>query len=491
MSSCSTSCLGASSPATLTELVAIGAADAYLTADPTITFFRFRYNKYTNFAMEAINQTFQSQVSFGSETQLTLNRTGDLIYYQYVVIDLPGIRAVPNPGNLCGVGGIQFPCMDLDLDNPNAMCDPCGDGQPPVPWPANCCSSEEPDSNDDDPFNVPNFLDGFDSCTGLPHPFCHYTDAIGQYLVRRACLVIGGQVIDTVYNDFMFMWEELAGKVGARLTEMIGKRFTRAQLVADSLYDRRLWVPLPFSYTRTAGNALPLVSLQFHGVQISVSFERLVKCIVVSDCNALVLKTNSCQAISQNDMQAMLETTYIYLDILERDRFAVGAFEQLITQVQCFSTIINKSQAQLTLNFNHPTIELIWAVRRQCQEDMNNHFNFSGKYGRDPVLSASLRFNNQSRFAGQPGPYFRLVQPYQHHSNIPDGYIYCYSFALNPEDAQPSGSVNLSRIDSCELLLDLQPEMFDNNGNVTVMVFARNWNVLRFRQGLAGIAFSS
>lgn len=482
MSAAGDCCYGATAGGTITELIAVGAADKYLTSDPTITFWRFRYSKYTNFAMESIEQPFTSTVAFGSDVQVTLNRTGDLVFYQYVVIDLPGIRAVSGGDSTCGVSSTNFPCFSND-NSPMGACDPCGDESPED---RGCCNSN---SAQESP--VDDFLGSEDLCTGLAGPWAHYTNAIGQFLIRRACLVIGGQVIDTLYNDFMFMWEELAGKVGARLTEMIGKRYTRVQLIADSFYDRRLWVPLPFSYTQTSGNALPLVSLQFHGVQISVCFEQLQRCVIQSDCSALVLKTRDCTPLVAQDLSARLESTYIYLDIQERDRFAVGAFEQLVTQVQMYVTNTRIDTVRLQLNFNHPVIELIWAVRRKCQEAKNNHFNYAGKWNLDPVNHVSLRFNNLPRFSGKSGKYFRLVQPYQHHSLKPDAYIYCYSFALNPEDAQPSGSVNMSRIDNCELLLDLQPELFDSDGEVTVMVFGRNWNIFRYRQGLGGLAYTN
>lgn len=487
MSAAGDCCYGATSGGTLTELIAVGALDKYLTSDPTITFWRFRYAKHSNFAMESIEQPFTSTVAFGSDVQATLNRTGDLIFYQYVVIDLPGIRAVvpDNSTSVCGIGSSNFPCAPSSQDGPLSHCDPCGDG---VPVEKVCCNQPPPEEDIDTEFLGDDVL-----CTGIPGPWAHYTNAIGQFLIRRACLVIGGQVIDTLHNDYMFMWEELAGKVGARLTEMIGKRYTRVQLIADSYHDRRLWVPLPFSYTQTSGNALPLVSLQFHGVQISVAFEQLQRCVVQSSCDALVLKARDCTPLTNQDLSARLDTTYVYLDITERDRFAVGAFEQLITQVQAYITNVRIDTVRLQLNFNHPVIELIWAVRRRCQELQNNHFNYSGKYNLDPVKYVSLRFNNLPRFSGKDGKYFRLVQTYQHHSLIPDAYVYCYSFALNPEDAQPSGSVNLSRIDNVELLLDLQKELFQNdpNAEVTVMVFGRNWNVFRYREGLGGLAFTT
>ena len=235
--SASATCAGASAGGTLTELIALGAADQYLTANPTITFFRFRYNKHTNYAMEAIEQPFNSQVSFGSDCQVTLNRTGDLIYFMYVMIDLPAIKAVDNTQGVCGIGSPQFPCA--------SACDPCNDGEPPEACDA-CCPTSS--SVQEDEFNTDFGADvdafgNFDTCVGQEGPWACWTNAIGQYLVQRACLVIGGQVVSVLYADFLYMWEELAGKPGKRLTEMIGKRFTRAQLIADSQEDRRLYVP--------------------------------------------------------------------------------------------------------------------------------------------------------------------------------------------------------------------------------------------------------
>jgi len=476
MSSTGAACIGASAGGTLTELIALGAANVYLNKDPTITFWRFRYNKYTNFAMEHIEQPFQTQVAFGSDTQVTLNRTGDLIFYQYVVIDLPGIIACQSTTAVCGIGSNQFPCCD--------PCDPCGDGPPPecicpVPVVSSFPEDDEVVLEDED----------LDICTGLQRPWAHYTNAIGQFLIRRACLVIGGQIIDTLYNDYLFMWEELSGQPGKRLLEMIGKRFTRAQLVADSKEDRRLYVPLPWWFTQTSGNALPLVSLQFHGVQVHVCFEDLRKAVQVSDCDVLVVKCRDCQPLTNNDLRATLDTLYVYLDIEERDRFATGSFEQLITQVQQFNLCTKTCQVRINLNFNHPMIELIWAVRRKCQELCNNHFNYSGKWGRDPIRFVHLRLNNLPRFSGREGRWFRLVQPYQWHTNIPDAFVYCFSFALHPEEAQPSGSCNFSRIDNVELIFDLQETLSEEE--VSVLVFGRNINVFRYREGLGGIAFSN
>lgn len=480
---CSTigSCGGLSQGGALTELVAKGAVDAYLTDCPTVTMFKFRYNKYTNFVMETVAQQFQTSVSFGSDSSLVINRNGDLLYWQYVMITIPGIIACGSAA-APSFGTLQYPCCD--------PCDPCGDGPAPE---CVCPGVSSPSETAATTFvETAAGLEEIDTCTGLVRPWAHYTNAIGQYLVKKACLAIGGQAIDSLFNDYLFMWEELSGQPGKRLTEMVGKRFTIAQLVADSKNERTLYVPLPWWFTMISGNALPLVALQFHSLTVHVCFAPLAGAIQVSDCSGItVLKCSDGQPISNADLRAQLLSTYIYLDIEERTQFACACFEKLITQVQGQYFPGSGSSISVQLQFNHPIIEMIWAVRRRCQDLCGNHFNYSGKWGRDPIVGANLLLNNQVRFANLPANYYRLVQPYQFHTNIPDGFIYNYSFALSPEDPQPSGSSNWSRIDSINFSVDLQPELAASGEPVDLIIFVRNWNVLKFKDGLAGLLFAN
>lgn len=475
LNSC-TSTAGATSGGSLAQLIALGSADKHLTSNPDVTYWRVRIQKCTNFAMESILQNFQSATTFGTEISATLNRTGDLVYFLYVLIDIPAIAAQAVPSGTLMPTCNPFPCLNL--------CDPCDDG----PEEGQC--TDYP-NGDGDVFDTDDNFDDFDEiddCSGLVRPYCHWVNAIGFAAVSRASFSIGGQIIDTVYSHYMFMWEELSGQPGKRLTEMIGKRHTIAQLVADSQFDRRLYVPLPFYFTQHSGNALPLVSLQFHSVQVQVCFADLSKLIQTSDCNVQVMKCCSGTPITPQDMNAMLDITYVYLDMEERDRFAVGSFQQLITQVQEYSCTTNNARVTAQLNFNHPVLEMFWAVQRKCQADANNTFVYSGYKGRDPVRRATLRLNNLCRF-DREGPYFRMVQPYQFHTLIPTEFIYDYSFALHPESCQPSGSLNMSRIDNTDLTLCLQSELAGKEN--AVYVFARNFNILRFKEGLGGLLYSN
>lgn len=517
---------GTTQGAALVQLVACGAADVNLTANATVTFWRTKVNKCTNFAMETIQQNFNSSAQFNTEVQLTVNRTGDLIYWMYALVDLPAIAAVPvEPGRPC----CGFPCS-----NP---CDPCEDGEEECgPCDLNRSGSRvlggvfeqsgisrassynggsgsgsgssssfssssgsgngrggdgsSSSGSGSSSFSSSDSINSEpDRCTGLRRPYCHWVNEIGHVVIERSTISIGGQCIDTLYNHFLHMWEELAGQPGKRLEEMIGKRNTTAALVNDSHYNRRLYVPLPFWFTRDPGLALCIVSLQFHSIQISLKIAPLEKLIQVSDCNTSVVKCCDGTTITRQDINLTLDTEYVYLDMEERDRFATGCFQQLIQQVQQYSTSSSQGSAiTAQLNFNHPCIEVIWAFQRQCQAKRNNWFNYSGAFGRDPVTRCQLRLNNLCRF-DRESTYFRLVQPYQHHTCIPKNFVYCYSFALCPELSQPSGSLNFSRIDSIEFQACVQPAI--SKECIALYMFARTWNVIRFRDGLGGLLYSS
>jgi hypothetical protein len=503
----SSNAAGVTSGGTLCQLIALGAADTHLTACPTVTFWRLRIQKCTNFAMESIMQTYTGTVAWGSEVQITLNRTGDLVYWMYVILDIPAIRAIKQCSSGSGRDRERFGGFGFGGFPFAQVCDACDDGRAPNRCNSefssecsdNCsdsCSDDGSCSSDRDRDHSSS--EGHSCCgserdetLGLRRPFCNWVDSIGFAAIHRAAFSIGGQVIDTVYSHFMHMWEELSGQPGKRLEEMIGHTPfpNRAALVEMSKHNRRLYVPLPFYFTRNSGNTLPLVSLQFHALQVHIHFAPLGKLIQVSDCDTLVVKCCDGQPIGQNDMRSYLDTTYVYLDQEERDRFAVGSFQQLITQLQHYSVAGNTAeQIVAQLNFNHPTLELIWAVQRQCQAVANNTFNYSGAWGRDPIRRAKLLINNLCRFERE-AEYFRMVQPYQCHTNIPHGFIYVYSFALFPEDCQPSGSLNFSRIDNVEFSVCLQEAIAATA--VNLLVFGRNWNILRFKEGLGGLLYSN
>jgi hypothetical protein len=107
-------------------------------------------------------------------------------------------------------------------------------------------------------------------------------------------------------------------------------------------------------------------------------------------------------------------------------------------------------------------------------------------WGENPVVTAKLQLNGQDRFSEREGTYFDLVQPWQHHTRAPDTGINLYSFALRPEEHQPSGSCNFSRIDNATLQLVLSNATVEGTNTAKVRVYAVNYNVLRVMSGMGG-----
>ncbi len=486
------------------QMIGLGAMDAYLIKGASVTFFRFRYARYTNFAMEGVGQTFQTTPQFGGHSQIMLNRVGDLVYYMYAVVELPAIRAVRHGkshsnNNMAddamhsdGGGGdysygkpngaSQYPAAQGYNAGAAASCHCNGAAS------ADCAAHQYSASYGNSDAEA--YSNECDSVPADDKPWVHYANAVGQLLIRRAVLVVGGHQTDQLYSDYLYMWEELTGKAGKRLREMIGKRKSRKQLIKDAREKQRFYVPLPWYFTQTSGNALPLCSLQFHGVSVHIDWERLSKCVVVSHDDVTPVKVEDGCKLGANDLKAWLDTTYIYLDIQERNRFSLADFDQLITQTQMHSvTSSHTSNVSMQIPFNHPISVLMWAVRRKYNEDKNNYFNYAGINGKDPIEEVSLRFNNLPRFQGREGKYYRLVQPYQHFSSVPKAFVYAYSFALFPEEPQPSGSVNMSRIDNVEMQFTLQAGL--EKEQTTIIMIAKNFNILRYSSGLAGCLFNA
>jgi len=167
------------------------------------------------------------------------------------------------------------------------------------------------------------------------------------------------------------------------------------------------------------------------------------------------------------------------------------------------------------LNFNHPCKELVWVVT-DGDADNNNWMNYTTDASdatkkivvtdktdsaileklaadcitsKNPINFAKLVLNGNDRFAQRDGLYFNLVQPFQHHENVPSNAgINVYSFALKPEEHQPSGTLNMSRIDTANLNVSSD---YSSANNKNLNVYTVNYNVLRIMSGMGGIAYSN
>ena len=296
---------------------------------------------------------------------------------------------------------------------------------------------------------------------------------VGHALIDEVSIEIGGQTIDKHYGDWLSIWNELTqtaekedgynamiGNISVLTTFGAGTDGAASGTPATTLY-----IPLQFWFCRNPGLALPLIALQYHEVKFNITFAAL----------SAIAKSYS----NSPSLDASLYVEYIYLDTDERRQFAQVQHEYLIEQLQftgAESVNSGSSSMKSKLALNHPCKELVWVIH----EDANDPADYSGAGSNgNSVVDAKLQLNGQDRFSTRSGDYFNLVQPYQHHTRIPADGIYVYSFALNPEQHQPSGTVNMSRIDNATLQLST-----NISGAGKLRVYAVNYNVLRIMAGI-------
>jgi len=310
--------------------------------------------------------------------------------------------------------------------------------------------------------------------------FVLYKNYVGLQLLKNVVVEIGGQQIDKQYSDWMYIWNELSLPDGKRdgYNKMVGED----GLELSKTNNNKLFVPLEFWFCRNVGLALPLIALQYHEVKFKIEFASLSDVTVEftsgSDGSLPTTFREGSTSIAFPNVNIWVD--YIYLDTDERRKFAQLSHEYLIEQLQFTGEESISSSTQTRLNFNHPVKELVWVEKSATASR-----DFS--YG-DKLESALLKLNGNDRFARRDGKYFSHVQPYQHHTNIPDTNIKVYSFAIKPEEHQPSGTLNMSRIDSAILAQKYSTTPASSD---TVSIFAVNYNVLRILSGMGGLAYSN
>jgi len=479
----------------LLQLVAYGAQDAYITGNPHITFWKVMYKRHTNFAMEAMRVNFTGTAQYGQRVVAIVNRNADLIYRTYLEVTLPDTSAVATgnakdvywtPGGMRRLGWLMMEKVEVEIG-----------GQ---------------------------VIDR------------HY----GEWWYLWESLTA---TIDQVSKaDSM-----LGGPVGG----------TKTTITSCNGRPQVLYIPFGFWFNRNPGLALPLIALQYHDVHFNVWFRKATDLVTTYNTWLPGAPPNtggdnwsgiaSAAAALPPPKDAAIYIDYIYLDTDERRRFAQDSHEYLIEQLQySLPQTITSAQARLDLTLNHPIKELVWlfqdARRLDCSLPSGTPPDFYsgnsitaggngattqslGGYTQpfaydDIVNRARIQLNGQDRFDERYGDYFWKVQPYQHHTGgampllnafvIEDGTntnkdkvlqgtvnpINMYSFALQPEEHQPSGTCNFSRIDTATLVFD-SVKAGGVSGYPTkdtpfvFRLYAINYNVFRVMSGMGGLAYSN
>ena len=322
--------------------------------------------------------------------------------------------------------------------------------------------------------------------------YVSWTNNIGCFIIDWVELQFGGEPIDRISGDLLDIFMDITTPSGKKqpLYDMIGKYSTfNNNTQTEAL---KLLIPIPFWFCRSIEKALPLISMQYTDIKLVFQFKSFDKCWYK-------LSNGSTPDSTPSITKANLICNFIYLDVFERTKFAKAQnHEYLIEQFQTlngFQLAQNLINANVRLFFNHNIKELYWTYRTNIATSYNDYNNYANvtNYGTSneliiaPFNEMNLRFNGNDRFEKLAETFFRLYQPYKHHSSGTNDYIYMYSFALTPEDTQPSGTCNFSKLDNITLNLDCSASIPSG----IINVYAINYNILRIQNGMSGLLFSS
>jgi hypothetical protein len=429
----------------LVQLVAIGAQDVALTGDPEITFFSSLYRPYINFAMEEQPQSFTGTQDFGGEVQLSVNRNGDLIMQSLLEVTLPAVQV-----------------------------------------------------------------------TGDNATF-QWAPMIGNTLIKHVIVEIGGVDIDKHWGDFYNIWNELTIPEEKRegYNTMIGQqnmKYNKTDPADIVVYEdglqtplasqpaTTLQIPLQFWFCTNSGLALPLIALQYHDVRFKLQIRPITELYRLTGNNVVIVGG------TPHIQNMRIWINYVVIDNAERKVIAKEPAEYLITQLQRLDESITQSTYSFNLHFNHPCKELIWTIQENyvVAANVNDWTNWevandtyagydptiNGVPGDDPITTALLKINGNDRFTTRTGDYFNKTQPYYFHSRVPKSNgVFVYSFALKPEEYQPGGTCNFSRIDNAQLQVVMKNINTLNPGKG--YIYAINYQLFRIASGMGGIAYAS
>ena len=536
----------------LMQLVAYGAQDVFLTGTPEITFWKVSYRRHTNFAMESIEQTFSGQADFGRRVTCTISRNGDLAYRTYLQVTLPEINQDHNASGNVYARWLDCPGEQLvaqvEIEIGGQRIDrQYGDWM--HIWNQLTLSKEHQDGYNKMIGNTtaltyicdPGFaaVSGPCASSGGPAQVCAPRNALPEttlyvplmfWYCRNPGLAL--PLIALQYHEVKInidfrpigecLWAVSSLDTTTSATTMSVSTAYQQSLVAASLYvdyifldtdERRKMAQNPHEYL--------IEQVQFTGDESVGSSSNKIKLNFNHPCKELVWVV---QPDANVDYCASLEGDSTLFKVLGAQPFNyTDAIDALPNAVHAFGANGETSGTTAFINagvFETPgSVDVTGTGSGETTADRTGTVFASGRtdastvqgsgvsdagtfvlaetaldmhcWGENPVVTAKLQLNGQDRFSEREGSYFDVVQPYQHHSRSPDAGINVYSFALRPEEHQPSGSCNFSRIDNAVLQLVLSSNTVSGTNTAKVRVYAVNYNVLRVMSGMAGVAYSN
>ena len=524
----------------LMQLVAYGAQDVYLTGNPQITFWKVTYRRHTNFAMESIEQTFNGQADFGRRVTCTISRNGDLAYRTYLQITLPEINQSLGSGQVYA-RWLDFPGEQLisqvEVEIGGQRIDrQYGD------WMHIWCQLTLSKEQERGYYKM---IGNTTQLTYICDPLFSEVDGpCSADGVRQVCAPRNALPETTLYVPLQFwycrnpglalplialqyhevkinldirnieecLWavDKLDG-TGVKVNNAYKQSLAAASLFVDYIFldtdERRRMAQNPHEYL--------IEQLQFTGDESVGSSSNKIKLNLNHPCKELIWvvqpdsNVDYCSSITAgSELNKLLGAQpFNYTDAFDALPNAVHAFggKQAISSSGAGSTTFINASGMFQDPFANDvsTSGAVASGWGGASNTSDSGVSDAGTFvlaetaldmhcwGENPVVVAKLQLNGQDRFSEREGTYFDLVQPFQHHTRAPDTGINVYSFALRPEEHQPSGTCNFSRIDNATLQLVLSNATVSGVSTAKVRVYAVNYNVLRIMSGMGGLAYSN
>jgi hypothetical protein len=485
----------------LIQLVSYGTEDLYLTDNPDITFFKCIYKRYTNFAIEPVVQLFSGKADFGERVSCTISKNGDLLGSIYLVVDLPSIPINEdyNYYKVAWVKKLGYNLINkIEIEIGGQLIDrQYGDYL--AIWNELTHTNQGIDKligHKEELYNFSSSKESYRLYIPLNFWFCNHSGltiplvALQYSAVKihvefntlKECLRIGpiNGILTTNYLTTYKYGEIISQNINGVIN-------TGLYLGYDIVNRMLLYIPIkgtfliPDSNTDDNEVIYSIIGDESKGMMIPLA-GNTIQNIDITYPNISIANSH-------------LLVNYYYLDNFERIKFAKANHEYLIEQIQLEGDkIITSNSYKCKLGFSHPCKELIF----RCQmkyfadgpiKDKNMYVNGDNS-NLELIKKVRLLLNGQERFPQREGKYFELLQIYNHHSNKGFEGVYSYSFSLRPEEYQPSGSVNFSKIDDIVLELQMNKDISINNP-CRLRVYCVNYNIIRIINGLCGLAFNN
>lgn len=327
-----------------------------------------------------------------------------------------------------------------------------------------------------------------------------YVNNIGCSIIDRIILRINDQIVDTIYGDWIDVYNNINSVDVNKNVLQYNSDFMIRNDNSIPLEKRKIYLNIPFFFSKASSVALPMVALSQSDVTIDITFKNLSEVIKVSNYE---FKDNV-NVKSDSKFEFNLWAEYIYLDSSEKQFFSTKKIEYLIEQTQFNGNeVLNKNDLKknVFLDFRHPVKELYWTISIDNSNlddylklDHNNITKYTTRYNnyKDTFNKLSIKLNSLFLVNDSDADYFRKVQSHLYHNNSRNKYIYSYSFSLLPHQSQPSGHLNFSELNDAMFIFDFLDTTIASSGRATngmIKVYAVNYNILQINSGQGSLLY--